>query len=196
MHVDTESIPSEGEQAPLPVPAEKAYDKSTSFFDSISCESLDRLKDDSDGGNARSDRRRHERSLNAETFGRAANDRCASSTRSIAVLWGPPSATHTALPTCVHDVGGCTTAVARGATALPARTRPTVAPARVAATSPWTTTGPPEAEVSPQLVVAMLPPSEEPPAPRRDSWYEPSSALATPSPLPCTLLTHNASCTI
>lgn len=75
VHVDTESIPAEGDQAPLPVPAEKAYDKSTSFFDSISCESLDRLKDDSDGGNARSDRRRHERSLNAETFGRAANDR-------------------------------------------------------------------------------------------------------------------------
>jgi protein LSM14 len=74
VHVETESS-TEGELAPAAVPAEKAYDKSTSFFDSISCESLDRLKDDDGGGNARSDRRRHERSLNAETFGRAANDR-------------------------------------------------------------------------------------------------------------------------
>ena len=177
MHVDTESIPAEGDQAPLPVPAEKAYDKSTSFFDSISCESLDRLKDDSDGGNARSDRRRHERSLNAETFGRAANDRCASSPLSIVVLCGVlPLQLTPASQLVSYDVGGRTTAVARGATALPARTRPTAAPAQAAATSPWTTTGPPEAEVSPQLVVAMLPPSEEPPAPRRDSWYEPSSA--------------------
>lgn len=71
-HTDGETG-KEGEQASL---SEKAYDKSTSFFDNISCESLVRLKEsDSDGGNVRSERRRNERSLNAETFGRAANDR-------------------------------------------------------------------------------------------------------------------------
>jgi len=73
--VDGEAI--EGETAsPVPVPVvEKAYDKSTSFFDSISCEALDRRKDDADGATARSERRRHERTIDAETFGRAANDR-------------------------------------------------------------------------------------------------------------------------
>jgi hypothetical protein len=154
VHVETESS-TEGELAPAAVPAEKAYDKSTSFFDSISCESLDRLKDDDGGGNARSDRRRHERSLNAETFGRAANDRFA--IFSSFSLGCPTVHNEHEAHTCVCLVGERTTAEVPGAMVPPALTRLMVVPpvaAPAATTSPWTT-GPLE-EAIPQVAAATL----------------------------------------
>ncbi len=58
-----------GDEAELVVPAvPKAYDKTSSFFDSLSCESLDRLKEDQEGSK-QSNRRHHEKKLNVETFG-------------------------------------------------------------------------------------------------------------------------------
>lgn len=62
----------------LPLPNTKSYDKTSSFFDTLSCETLDRMRQDQEGGGAGPNRRRSaaDRKINVETFGQLSlNDR-------------------------------------------------------------------------------------------------------------------------
>ncbi|KAL6058319.1 putative mrna-associated protein rap55 [Balamuthia mandrillaris] len=59
----------QAEEKPLPG---KSYDKSTSFFDSLSCDSMDKMREQEEGGSkSRRSSYAEQRRLNAETFGQA-----------------------------------------------------------------------------------------------------------------------------
>jgi len=76
---DGSVVLAEGEEGVvLPLPNTKSYDKSSSFFDTLSCEILDRMRQDQDAESNGARRRPAyaDRRINVETFGQLSlNDR-------------------------------------------------------------------------------------------------------------------------